>query len=107
MPMTSDEAATARQGLPTKVVTDWPASEAEKRPAVTAISVPAASLELEVVTYGVTDAGQPLPATKKETCAAPPPFTTTIATVASDMLVNATTRGTVTEAFAAPLTSTR
>ena len=71
------------------------------------MDVPAASLELEVVTYGVTEAGQSVPATKKETCWAPPPFTTTIATVPSDWFVNATTRGTVPEGLGAPLTSAR
>ena len=71
------------------------------------MAVPAASLELEVVTYGVTDAGHAVPATKKETFGAQPPFTTTMATVPSGGLVNATTRGTVPDALAAPLTSTR
>ena len=50
--------------MPTKVVTDCPASEAEKRAPETEIGVPAASLELVVVTYGVTEAGQAVPATK-------------------------------------------
>ncbi len=55
-------------GLPTNVVTDCPASAAEKRPPATEMGVPAASLELVVVTYGVTDAGHAAPATKNESC---------------------------------------
>jgi hypothetical protein len=50
-----------RLRLPTKVVTDCAASEAEKRPTVSEMAVPPASLELEVVTYGVTEAGQAVP----------------------------------------------
>jgi hypothetical protein len=54
--------------LPTNVVTDCASRDAVNAPAVTAIAVPAASLELEVVTYGVTDAGHAVPATKREIC---------------------------------------
>ena len=54
--------------MPTNVVTDCAASDAAKRPPETEIAVPAASLELLVVTYGVTEAGHALPATKNEIC---------------------------------------
>src|SRR5262245_38412737 len=54
-------------GLPTKVVTDCAASDAEKRAPETETGLPAASLELVVVTNGVTDAGHAVPATKNET----------------------------------------
>jgi hypothetical protein len=97
----------AGYGFPTKVVTDFAVSEAENRALVTAMAVPEASLELSVVTYGVTDAGHAVPATKKLAVWALPPFTTTMATVPSARFVNATTRGTVPEGFGAPLTSTR
>ena len=94
-------------GLPTNVVTDCASREALNDPAVTLMAVPAASLELEVVTYGVTDAGHAVPATKKEACWAEPPFTTTMATVPSDRFENATTRGLDEDGVGAPVTSTR
>src|SRR5579871_3774303 len=97
----------AAYGFPTNVVTDWAAREAEKRPPETEMGEPAASFELVVVTYGVTDAGQAVPATKNDTFAAPPPFTTTMLTVPSDRLLKATTRGVVPDAFGALLTSMR
>jgi hypothetical protein len=94
-------------GFPTKVVTDCAAREALNRAAVTEIGVPAASLELVVVTYGVTEAGHAVPATKNETVRAEPPFTTTIDTVPSDRFENATTNGLDADGVGAPETSTR
>ena len=96
-----------RYGLPTKVVTDCAARAAENRAPESEMAVPAASLELVVVTYGVTDAGHADPATKNETFCAAPPFTTTMDTVPSERLVNATTSGTDAAGLAAPLTSAR
>jgi hypothetical protein len=93
--------------LPTNVVTDWAAREAENRAPDTGMTVPAARLELVEVTYGVTDAGHAVPDTKRETCWAPPPFTTTMATVPSGGFVNATTRGADAEGVGAPVTPTR
>jgi hypothetical protein len=95
------------QGFPTKVVTLCAAKLAEKRPPETVMAVPAASLELADVTYGVTDAGHAEPETKKDTFWAPPPFTTTMATVPSAGLANATTRGVDPEGVGAPVTPTR
>ncbi len=94
-------------GFPTNVVTDCAASDAENRAPVTEMAVPAVSFSLVDVTYGVTLLGHAVPETKKETLAAPPPFTTTIATVPSAGFVNATTRGADPEGVGAPDTPTR
>jgi hypothetical protein len=56
-----------RHGLPTKVVTDCASREPENRPAVTGMDVPAARLELDDVTYGVTVLGHAVPETRNET----------------------------------------
>ena len=80
-------------GLPTNVVTDDASTEPLNRPAVTVMAVPAASFELAVVTYGVTEAGHPVPPTKKLRVRAAPAFTTTMDVVPSLGLENAITPG--------------
>ena len=88
-------------------MTDAASTEPLNRPAVSVMGVPAASFELAVVTYGVTEAGHAVPPTKKLRVLAAPAFTMTIVVVPSLRLENAITPGLVFDAAGAPETSTR